>query len=360
MRGPGREVLLAVGCAVSAAASGGLSSGCAASNPYRDDPMAMAQLEQRALDCLKRGIGYEYLPSVRIAAIESLQEEAPDAGLPWIRTRLIDEHPAVRFAACMALGGLADQASIEPVAALLDDPDDNVKVAVVFALHRMGDQRHSGLLAEFLRYHPDMPVRRNAALALGRLGEPGAIRLLAKEVGSADDGLHAQALESLALLGNKEAIQQLTFAANSGSGPQVVFAINALSLTGNEELVGTFRYKLANAEYQEARLAAARALGELGSSEGLAVALKGIGFNRPVRNLEQDPPENQIMRIRQMAALALGAIGDPAGLPPLADRLEDNSDPRVQIAAAKAILGIVHRQEREALPFGHPGDSGDR
>ncbi|MHC4234144.1 MAG: HEAT repeat domain-containing protein [Planctomycetota bacterium] len=325
--------------------------GCAPANPFRDNPDAMAQLKQRALECLKRGIRYDYLPSVRIGSIESLQEEAPEVGLPWIRTRLHDEHPAVRFAACMALGALGDEASGEAISPLLDDPDDNVKLAAIFALHRLGDVRHTGRLAEFLRTHPDQTVRRNAALALGRLGEPGAAPLLAKAVNSKDEGLHAQALESLALLGNEAALQQLTFVANSGVGPQEVFALNALALTRSERFQDTFAYKLEHGDYLETRLAAARGLGEIGSSEGLEVALEGIRFNRPQRGYEQDPEENQIMRMRQMAAMALGAIGDPAGLPSLAERLEDNHDPRVQVAAAKAILRIANQQEQQSLPF---------
>ena len=340
--------------------SAGLLMGCTPANPYRDSPIAMARLKQRALDCLKRGIGYDYLPSVRIQSIESLQEEAPDAGLPWIRTRLGDEHPAVRFAAGMALGSLGDAASAEAVASLLHDPDDSVKVAAIFALHRFGDVRHTGRLAEFLQNHPEPTVQRNAALALGRLGEPGAIPLLARVVNSKDEGLHAQALESLALLGNEQALQQLAFAANSGNGPQEVLALHALALTRKERFVDTFRYKLQHGDYPETRLAAARGLGELGSTEGLKVALEGIRFNRPRRGFEQDPAENQIMRTRQMAAMALGAIGDPAGLPPLAERLEDNSDPRVQVAAAKAVLRIVNRQEEQMLPFGRQARAGGR
>jgi HEAT repeat protein len=50
---------------------------------------------------------------------------------------------------------------------------------------------------------------------------------------------------------------------------------------------------------------------------------------------------NQIMRVRSMAALALGAIGDPAALPALKHRLEAQDDPRVQLAAARAILEIL-------------------
>ena len=327
-----------------------VGGGCAPANPYLQSPARMTRLKERALEALKRGARYEQ-PVVRVQAIESLQEEAPEAALAWIRTGLHDEHPAVRFAASMALGTLGDQASGERLTKLLEDPDDSVKAAAIFALHRLGNTSHTARLAWFLRDHPDAAVRRNAALILGRLGEPGAIPLLAGAVGCKDDALHAQALEALVLLGNKDAVQQMTFVASSGNGPQEVFALNALAMTGDQSLRSTFEYRLAEGMYLETRLAAARGLGELGSSAGLKVALEGIRFDQPKPGLENDPPENQLMRTRQLAAMALGAIGDPAGLVVLAERLEDNSDPRVQIAAARAILRIVNRVERQSLPF---------
>ena len=338
---------------LAAAISASLAGACAPGNPYLRDPVRMSQLKHRALEALKRGTTYQALPSVRAASIESLQDEAPEAALPWIRAGLHDDHPAVRFAAAMALGTLRDRASRESVARLLEDPDDSVKAAAIFALHRLGDTSHTAKLAWFLRDHPNPAVRRNAALILGRLGEEGAIPLLAGVVGCKDDALHAQALEALVLLGNREAVQQMTFVANSGNGPQEVFALNALAATGDPDLRSTFEYKLTEGAYLETRLAAARGLGELGSGDGLKVALEGIRFNRPQPGLENDPPENQVMRVRQLAAVALGAIGDPAGLVPLAERLEDNSDPRVQVAAARAILRIINQIERKSLPFGN-------
>jgi HEAT repeat protein len=327
-----------------------IAGGCATPNPFADDPIQMSRLKDRALEALKRGVGHDE-PVVRAQAIESLQEEAPQKGMPWIRGGLRDEHPAVQFAAAMALGTLRDEASRESLARLLERPDDSVKAAAIFALHRMGDASYTGRLAEFLRDHSDLAVRCNAALVLGRLGETGAVPLLASVVGCEDDALHAQALEALVLLGCKEAIQQMTFVANSGNGPEEVFALNALAMTKDPSLKKTFEYKLAEGAYLETRLAAARGLGELGSTRGLKVALQGIRFNKPDRRLENDPPANQLMRVRQLAAVALGAIGDTAGLVPLAERLEDNSDARVQIACAKAILRIVNRAERQSLPF---------
>lgn len=328
------------------------AGGCSQALPGPGGTQEVSRLRERALEALRRGVAYDALPSVRAQAIESFQEVAPQEGLVWIRNGLVDEHPAVRFAACMALGSLRDNGSRSSIESLLQDPDDSVRAAAVYALHRMGGTRHSGYLAHCLRDHQDIVVRRNAALIFGRLGEETAVRLLAGVMGDPDPALHAQALEAMALLGSEPAVQQLRFVANSGTGPEEVFALNALAQLRDPTLKDMFEYKLQEGQYLETRLAAAKALAELGSDEGMSVAMEGIRFNDPDPNLENDPPANQLMRVRQMSAAALGAIGDPAGLEPLAERLEDNSDPRVQVAAARAILRITNDMKRGSLPFG--------
>jgi HEAT repeat protein len=50
----------------------------------------------------------------------------------------------------------------------------------------------------------------------------------------------------------------------------------------------------------------------------------------------------QVMRVRSMAALALGDIGRRAALGPVQRAMEGDDDPRVQLAAATAILKILN------------------
>jgi HEAT repeat protein len=51
------------------------------------------------------------------------------------------------------------------------------------------------------------------------------------------------------------------------------------------------------------------------------------------------------MRVRSMAALALGEIGDRRALGRLNQQMERSGDPRVQVAAVTAILRILDRAE---------------
>jgi HEAT repeat protein len=78
-------------------------------------------------------------------------------------------------------------------------------------------------------------------------------------------------------------------------------------------------------DYTEVALVAARALGQLGSDDGYAVALKAA------RGSDE--------RQRALAALALGAIGRADAQDTLAALLKD-PNPDVRVAAAAALLQV--------------------
>lgn len=288
-------------------------------------------------------------PVVRAQAIEAMQKLEGERAVSWFREGLRDEHPGVRFAACMALGTIRHKPSEQAVRVCLTDPDPNVRVAAMFALRRLGDLAFIKEFGEVVRSNPDAGVRRNAVLALGRLEEPGALALLKKARDDKDDSVQLQALEAMALLGDKHAVQQLIYYANGGLGDRQAFALETLGRTGDSRCLDILRYTLKQATHLESRLAAAQSLAALGNNEGFALAMASINWNSPNPKLPDDPPANQIMRVRTLAAFALGTIGKPEALEPLRERMQDPSDPRMQLAAATAILQICRKQD--AAPF---------
>ncbi len=308
--------------------------------------------KRHALEVLRAAVTYQANPVVRVEAVEALESSRCPEALPWIRSAISDDHPAVRFAACVALGQLGDMTVEARLRERVEDPDPGVQLAAMFALHRMGHSEQTGCMPTYLLKHEEVTVRRNAALLLGMLGEPSAIKVLARAMRDSDAGVRHHALEAMARLGNREARQELTFMSNSGVGSEEVFAINALSATGEPTCVDTFRYKLATGAHIETRLAAAAALGRHGLDDGFDIARRALGVSRPVHNDPEDPPAGQIMRIRQMAAAALAAIGRMEALPALQDLMETNDDPRVQVSAAQAILEILAADRARGLPFG--------
>jgi HEAT repeat protein len=328
-----------------------LLSGCAATRPAAQ-PLQHTEPRQRAMAGLKAAIGYEANPVVRVTAVEALQTVGGEQAYPWIRSALTDEEPAVRFAACVAIGVVRDSGGEGAVRRRLNDEHPSVRVAAAYALHRLGDTRYSGLMPTTLLDHDDAMARRNAALVLGLLDDRGAIRVLARAMKDRDAGVRHHVLEALARLGNREAIQELLFMTNAGVGSEEVFALNALANLHDRRYLDTFGYKLATGVHIETRLAAARGLGLLGDDRGFDLALRSLFRDRPATNDPNDPPEDQILRIRQLAAGALGAIGRAGALPALSRVLETDPDPRLQVSAAKAIMEILNALgSRTALPF---------
>lgn len=312
----------------------------------------------RPMDVIKAGLSFRDNPVVRAESVEALEAIATPEVLPWVRTALLDEHPGVRFAGCMVLGKLKDTGATSMIRKCLTDRDESVRVAALFAMHRLGQTEQTERLPNYVLLHADPIVRRNAAIAISMLGQQSAVTVLARAMKDNDPGVRHHALEGMARLGNKEAARELTFMANSGVGSEEVFAINALARTGDAAYEDAFRYKLSSASHLETRLAAARALGKLGIDAGLPLVLESLKPNQPVRQDPEDSPTDQLLRVRQLAAAAAGAIGSTKATPLLEALLTDGVDPRVQISAARALIEIADKPERLPPPF--PAAPGNR
>ncbi len=302
-------------------------------------------LRERAIEAVTRAVQYREAGSVRAQGIEIMQRHLGKRSLPRLRLALSDPEPGVQFAALLALGAEQDGASKERIGEMLSDADPNIRIAAIYAMHRLGDTSYTGQLADYLIDHESSLVRRNTAFILGILGEPKAVKLLARAAKDPDELVQRDAVHALAKLGNPEALQQLTFDASSGLGSRRISAINTLAGLKRHELLDTFKYKFTDGEYIETRLAGARGLGLLGYNNGLIFAIEQMEFNSPQQDVANDSPHAQTVRVRQAAALALGGIGDPRALWTLKNHLEEPFDPRVQLAVADAILQILHAED---------------
>lgn len=325
-----------------------VAAGCAATGPA-GARLNQADLKRQALACLKAGLNYEANPVVRVQAVEGLRAAELEESRPWIRAAILDPHPAVRFAACVAVGELRDELALEALRERVRDTDASVRVAAMFALHRLGHVEHTGRIPNYLLDHPDSLVRRNAAILLGLLEERSATKVLARAMQDKDPGVRHQSLEALARLGVAEARQELVFLSNSGVGADEVFAITALASSGDARLESTFRYKYETATHTETRLAAVRALAKFGGGTGREFAERALRMGPPRTADPQDTPEGQVLRVRQLAAAALGAIADARALPALSEMMNDPRDPRLQVSGARAILEIIRADHDRAL-----------
>ncbi|QDV91491.1 HEAT repeat protein [Phycisphaerae bacterium RAS2] len=309
-------------------------------------------------------------PVLRMQAMEAIQEVASADAASCIADNIDNGYAGVSFAALMALGDMrratADGSArlavanqnrlLQRVRTLAEDRDPNVRIAALYALHAMGDATRTRELADFLLRNTDARVRANAALAIGRLRDPTSIQLLHQGLKrEKKDAVKMQILEALASLGDSHGIERLKFYGFSAVPDQAALALMCLANARTIEAEEMFRIRLRDTDYPEIRLQAARGLGRLGFEEGLDTAVRDLFFNRPRRNIANDPPQQQIARVRALAALALEAIDNPTSLGPLWSAFnEPDQSPYVRLAISRAALRLIDGHKSDAArPTGH-------
>jgi HEAT repeat protein len=292
--------------------------------------------------------------AIRVRALEALSDTSTAEAVQRFRYALSDDYWGVRFEACVGLGEAHEEDAMPLLRERLQDSHDAVRAAAIWALHRMTDQSHTSELASLLLEHEDAAVRRLTAQLLGRLGEPKSMVLLTRAARDRDQGVRWEATAAMARLGNEKAVQQLVYSAHSGFSDRQTFALLELALLAEPKCESLFRYRLEEGPHAETRLVAARGLGRLGQPDGLRLALELLRFDQPDPSPEVvkvDPPQQQIGRVRTMAALALGDIGDESALGALAQVMRTDA-PEVRVAAAKAIVEIVDRRSAGSADSG--------
>lgn len=114
---------------------------------------------------------------------------------PILLRFLSDEKPRIRGLAAEALGSLRDPETIGPIAALLDDPDRFPRESAAIALGSIGDPGALPLLGRALG--DDVVVRRYAVRSVAEIGGPETIPLIEKAARDEDQYVRETATEAL-------------------------------------------------------------------------------------------------------------------------------------------------------------------
>lgn len=329
-----------------------LVGGCATTRPTAQPVsiQAYADLGPRARQLLLKAAVSE-IDVVSCNAIEALTQVAPQDGLPSFRKAVLSESPLVRFAGCVALGRVRDRKSLEPLVHVWkNDGDERVRLAAAFAAYRCGQRQGAALLTETVLDHADENLRCDAAYLLGLLDEPRAKRWLEAAAREPDNEASSRVMvhiyTALAMLGDDEAVQRLIEYAQ-GSLDVRTIALQSLVELKDPAARDALVYRMGRVEsYLEPRLIAARGLGHLGDPRGFDLAYDATTF----KSDNPDDPHAE-MRVRSLAALALGAIGDARALPAL-KQLAQSDDERIQVAACFAICRIMRPQGTPARRAG--------
>lgn len=325
----------------------GAESGAGAA--VQEDPrVTLAAAESRAVEIVLDASQSDS-PLMRAHAVEAIQP-LPDRALPMAQRLSRDPNPGVRFAAVVTLAELGNPATGPAMRALAagprSDPDPNVRAGALVAARQAGEEVNLTPLARLLE-SGTITQRSNAAMLLGRFGDSSAIPMLqalsSRPVANANPTEQAvfrlQVAEALSRLGDESAKTPVRAATVSGLHEVQVLGIYVVGQIGDEVYQPVLRNRVSDPDRSiEIRVAAATALAELGDQHGAdvlieAAALETININD--RQADAAP-------LRAAAAVGLGLIPQPRAAQRLVSLLDD-ADPRVRIAAAKAVLMALHQ-----------------
>jgi HEAT repeat protein len=267
----------------------------------------------------------------RAHAIEALADTDQVSAARYVLTGLSDPYWGVRFTSCMAIMKFKYAPAKSLLVKRLDDPNRSVQAAAAGALHVLGDKQYTTRLGQLL-FDKDSIVRRNTATVMGRMGDPGAVKVLRAAMQDEDLSLKLQVLEAMTLLKYGRATRLMITYCRSVYDDECILAMLTLAQAGCEEAGNEIAYTYEKSNTPDRlgmRLVAARALAMLEDYRGRNTALAALQYTA-------GRPE-QAATIRSLAAMALGEMKDKTTLGNLEQALND-ANPDVQIAAAVAIL----------------------
>ena len=213
-------------------------------------------------------------------------------------------------------------ASVAPPPGAAQVPADETTIGVLAALLAASDaRRFDGAALREALSHSNPAVRRQGALAAGRMGDAAAVDLLLPALNDSSQFVQASAAFALGVLKDARAIPALLLSARAGQ----IEAVTAIAKTGGDE--------------------GARALSEIiaSGSPGASTAVVDQALLEAWR-LAARAPVSQLVRFADASATAtrwralysLGRLRAAAGAPLLIRALSDQ-DPQVRAVAARGI-----------------------
>lgn len=154
-----------------------------------------------------RSLAKSETPGHREEAIHRAASQGLSLALEEIIAALHDPSPRVRRQAAEALAKLQDPGAVPALVHMLEDHPDLVDEETFEALGELQDEEAVQPLVRYLE-SPRALTRRAAAKALGKIGSPTAIEPLMRAAAlDADPDLRRSALQALRLLGARQAVQ---------------------------------------------------------------------------------------------------------------------------------------------------------
>lgn len=233
----------------------------------------------------------------------------------------------------------------EEVAKALSDPSPVVRRQAAAALGKLGDPSAAAALIEHLEEHPDL-VEEETIEALGALGNPSAVPLLTKFLKSPRSMLRRASARALGRIESPAAIEPLKACAGETGDPDLRrVSIQALRAHRAMDAAGVISDALFD-PHPSVRTAAAEAVSELELTDALPYVRQSLAYY-------QDEAVSEV-------AYALGAIGTVEDLPLIlqtAQAATSTTSRRRSLLGAARLLGVESTAYRLMLREGMDRDA---
>lgn len=281
-------------------------------------------------------LGAGYPAEAKARVLGALKElgvtDAASVALPLLQ----DKDPVVQLAAVAALDAQRGDARVaEALEKLVEsEAGPDVKAAAVKVLVAAGNRKYADYLEIEKLEDKDDGVVIGALRKLTASKNPGVAPALVPLLGHPTVDIKIEALTGLISLGNAEAMEQgLAF---EGTAPEAREKL-AKALTGAQSPAAAARglaWLVANGKPADAVIAA-QGLGEKKAKEGVQALIGALRSADPA--------------LRSAAAKALGAIGDPAAIEPLAEAAGAATGEEAKALEAAAVAAIEGLSQDEVV-----------
>ncbi len=314
--------------------------------PYVPDPIrffvlfGMAALFRLlALPWLARVHEAEGLPTRYV--VRQLRASVRPRG--WLAMRQLRRQAdeASRLQAIRTLTAERTALAVEELVQALRDPSIEVRREAARALGEIGDPRAVPALLQML-HDPASGIRAECAEALGKIGDQSALNPLIAMLQAEAIEERLGAIQALRLLGDAQALPALLERLQQAPGPleqsRLLEAIGHLLPNATEQMLQALKIDAVLMAYlqsprPEVRAEAARAIANLPPDSNLAVAV------RTQLTQEREPT------VMATLARALSAHGSPDDLPVLIETLARSPSPLLRQQVALAIARLLQRDE---------------
>lgn len=244
-------------------------------------------------------------------------------GMRAMRSLSTSSDVHTRVQAIQNVGTQGFSLASDEIVKALGDPSPRVRRNAARALARLGDPRLAEHLVTHIDQHPDL-IEEETVEALGELGNPHAVPVLIQLLKSPRSLLRRAAAKSLGRLGSTDAIEALTAAAQEVGDPDLRrSSIQALRILEARD-AGPAIYDALFDPHPSVRIAAAEAVSELELGDALPYVRQALAYY-------EDEAASELV-------YALGSVGTEEDLVVL---LAEAKKQRTRTARHRCLLGVA-------------------